>query len=169
MAGIRTHERLPQADRGRQGVAGPGLEAGEVRKETAIDEIAQIVTRHGPVVVDLATGVLRRSPDAPAKRLVQDELVLSALQRRFSRPVLLQAVQVLEEEEPGGLLGVVKFGRAARLLPQDVVDGFEGGFKHGVGCRSVASVERVSRDRADRMTFPIGSIVTSSMDELEES
>jgi hypothetical protein len=38
-----------------------------------------------------------------------------------------------------------------------------------VGCRSVASVERVSRDRADRMTFPIGSIVTSSMDELEES
>jgi hypothetical protein len=38
---------------------------------------------------------------------------------------MLQIVQVLEEEGPGGLLGVVELGRAAGLFPEDVVDVFE--------------------------------------------
>ena len=45
--------------------------------------------------------------------------------------VLLQPVEVFQEQQPGGLLGVVQFGGAAGLFPEDVVDVFEGLFKHG--------------------------------------
>ena len=45
--------------------------------------------------------------------------------------VLFEAVEVFEEEEPGGLLGVVEFGGAAGFFPEDVVDVFEGLFEHG--------------------------------------
>jgi len=45
--------------------------------------------------------------------------------------VLLQAVEVFEEQQLRRLLGVIEFGRASRLSPQDVVDVFEGLFKHG--------------------------------------
>ena len=45
--------------------------------------------------------------------------------------VLLQPVEVFQEQQPGGLLGVVEFGGAAGLFPEDVVDVFEGLFKHG--------------------------------------
>jgi fumarate hydratase, class I len=45
--------------------------------------------------------------------------------------VLLQAVEVFQEQQPGGLLGVVQFGGAAGLFPEDVVDVLEGLFKHG--------------------------------------
>ena len=45
--------------------------------------------------------------------------------------VLLQPVQIFEEEEPGGLLGVIQFGRTARFFPEDVVNIFEGLFEHG--------------------------------------
>ena len=45
-------------------------------------------------------------------------------------PVLLQAVEVFQEEQPRGLLGVVEFGGAAGLFPEHVVDVFEGLFEH---------------------------------------
>ena len=47
--------------------------------------------------------------------------------------VLLQAVEVFQEQEPGGLLGVVEFGGATGFFPEDVVDIFEGLFKHERG------------------------------------
>ena len=36
--------------------------------------------------------------------------------------VLLQPVEVFQEEQPGGLLGVVELGGAAGFFPEDVVD-----------------------------------------------
>ena len=67
-----------------------------------------------------------------------------AFQRRLGGLVLLQPVEVLEKEQPGGLLGVVEFGGAAALFPEGVVDILEGLFKHsglccGRECRSLYS------------------------------
>ena len=110
--------------------AGPLLEAVQVGKELAVDEVAQVVAGHGLVVVDLAVLALGRGPVLPAVGLVEDEGVLLALQRGLIGLVLLQPVEVLEEQEPGGLLGVIQLGGAARLFPEDVVDVLEGLFKH---------------------------------------
>jgi hypothetical protein len=55
--------------------------------------------------------------------------VLLALKLGFRGLVLLQPIEVLEEEEPRSLLGVIEFGGAAGLLPENVVDIFEGLFE----------------------------------------
>jgi hypothetical protein len=47
------------------------------------------------------------------------------VQRGLSALVMFQIVKVLEEEGPGGLLGVIEFGGAAGLFPEDVIDVFE--------------------------------------------
>ena len=49
------------------------------------------------------------------------------------RSVLLQQVEVFQEEEPGGLLGIVELGGAAGLFPEDVVYVSEGLFEHELG------------------------------------
>ena len=96
-----------------------------------VDEIAEVVAGQGGVVVELAVLALGRGPGFPAVGLVEDVGVFLAVQRGFGGFVLLQAVEVFQEEEPGGLLGVVELGGAAGLFPEDVVDVFEGLFKHG--------------------------------------
>ncbi len=42
---------------------------------------------------------------------------------------MLQGVEVFQEEQPGGLLGVVELPGAPSILPEDVVDVFEGLFE----------------------------------------
>ena len=96
-----------------------------------IDEVAQVVAGQGLVVVDLAVLVLRRGPAFPAIRLVEDVGVLLPVQRGLVGLVLLQPVEVFQEQQPGGLLGVVELGGAAGLFPEDVVDVLEGLFEHG--------------------------------------
>ena len=102
----------------------------QVGEELLVDEVAEVVAGHGLVVVDLAVLVLGRGPAFPAVGLVEDEGVFLALERGFVGLVLLQPVEVFQEQQPGGLLGVVEFGGAAGLFPEDVVDVFEGLFEH---------------------------------------
>ena len=52
------------------------------------------------------------------------------LQRGFKHLVLLQRVQIFQEKEPGGLLGIVEFRGATGLFSEDIIDIFEGLFKH---------------------------------------
>ena len=93
--------------------AGPLLEPMQVGKKLAADEVSKVVTALGLVVINLAILASRCGPFAPAVWLVEDEGVLLSLQRSFIGSILLQAVQVFQEEEPRGLLGVVEFGGAA--------------------------------------------------------
>jgi len=60
----------------------------------------------------------------------EEASVLPALQRGLGGLVLLKIIQVLQEQQPGSLLGVIKLGRAARFFPKDVIDVFEGLFEH---------------------------------------
>ena len=112
--------------------AGLGLEAVQVREQLAVDEGDQVVAGHRLVVVGLAVLVLRRSPAFPLVLLFQQESVRPAFQVGHHRLVALQRVQVFEEQQPGGLLGVVQFAGAAGILVQDVVDVLEGLFEHAM-------------------------------------
>ncbi len=53
-----------------------------------------------------------------------------AFQLGLGRLVVLQGVEVLQEEQPGRLLGVVQLAGAASVLVEDVVDVLEGLLKH---------------------------------------
>ena len=66
--------------------------------------------------------------------------VFLALEFRFGGFVLLEAVEVFEEEEPGCLFGVIEFGGTAGFLPENVVDVLEGLFKH-IYCRGGCGAE----------------------------
>ena len=111
--------------------AGLELEAVQIGEQLAIDKLAQVVAGLCLVVVELAVLVLGRGPRRPAVGFVEDEGVLLALQFCLHRLVLLQPVEILEEQQPGGLLGVVELGGATGLVAQIGVDILEGLFEHG--------------------------------------
>jgi hypothetical protein len=52
--------------------------------------------------------VLRRRPGRPPVRRIQNVAVAPPLQRRHRRLLLLQAIQVFQEQQPGGLFGVIE-------------------------------------------------------------
>ena len=47
------------------------------------------------------------------------------MERGLHGLVLLEGVEVLQEQEPRGLLGVVEFARGAGVLVEDIVDVLE--------------------------------------------
>jgi hypothetical protein len=101
------------------------LEALQVGEELAVDELDQVIAGEGGVVVDpavLAPGDARRGPRLPAVWLVEDVGVLLAGEGGLGGLVVFEGVEVLQEEQPGGLLGVIEFAGAAGVLPEDVVD-----------------------------------------------
>ncbi len=111
------------------------LEAVQVREHFLIDDGEQVVAAQGGVVVDLAVFALRRCPAFPPVWLVEDVGVFLAVQLGFGGFVAFEGVEVFQEEQPGGLFGVVEFACASGVFLKDVVDVLEGLFKHGAGCR----------------------------------
>ncbi len=106
------------------------LESVQVGEKLAADEVAEVVAGQRLVVVEIAVLVLGRGPAFPAIGLVEDAGVGLACQRGLGGLYLLQIVEVFEEEKPGGLLGVVEFGGASGFAAEDVINIFEGLFKH---------------------------------------
>ena len=53
-----------------------------------------------------------------------------AVQGRFGGPVLLQGIQILQEEKPGSLLGIIELGRTAGFFAEDIVDVSKSLFEH---------------------------------------
>ena len=101
------------------------LEAVEVGKELGVDEVAE-----GGVMIQFAILARGGRPRSPAVGLVEDMGVFLPVEGGLGGFVLLEAVEVFQEQEPGGLLGVVQLGGAAGLLAEDVVNVAEGLFKH---------------------------------------
>jgi hypothetical protein len=83
-------------------------------------------------VVDLAILALGRGPAFPTVVFIEDEGVLLPVQPGLHRFLLFHLIEVFEEEEPRGLLGVIQFSRATGLFPENVVYISEGLFKHGL-------------------------------------
>ncbi len=95
-----------------------------------VDEIAEVVAGQRLVVVELAVLALWRGPRFPAIGLVENVGVFLAVKLGFVGLVLLEPVEIFQEQQPRGLLGVIELGGAPGLLPEDVVDVPEGLFKH---------------------------------------
>ena len=113
------------------GAAGSQLEAVQVGEELLVDEVLEVVAGQGGVVIELAILALGRGPGFPAVGFVEQVGVFLAVQRGLIGAVLLQPIEVFQEQQPGGLLGVIQLGGAAGLFPEDVVYVSEGLFKHG--------------------------------------
>ena len=113
------------------GAGGYQLEGLEVGEEFEVDEVAEVIAGFGAVVVDLAVVTLRGGPLLPAVGRVKDEGVGLAFEGGFVGFILFEAIEVLEEEQPRGLLRVVELAAAARLFPEHVVDVLEGLLEHG--------------------------------------
>ena len=71
--------------------------------------------------------------------------VFPAVEGGFGGFVRLKGVEVFQEEQPGGLLGVVEFAGAAGVFPEDVVDVFKGLFEQGRGGRRGGGIEVAAR------------------------
>ncbi len=117
-------------DRVRPG--GALLEARQIGEELGVDELGEVVAGEGGVVVDLAVLAFGRRPAFPAILPFEDEAVFFPFQLRLHGFVVLQRVEVFQEQEPGTLLGVIQITGAAGVLPEDVVDVFEGLFEHAL-------------------------------------
>jgi hypothetical protein len=129
--------------------AGLLLEAVEVGKELEVDELTQVTAGQGFVVVELAVFALRRGPALPAVVFVENKDVTLPLQPGFVGLVLLQCIEIFQEQEPGGLLGIVQLRRTTGFLPEHIVDVSKGLFKHMEGS------PRNSREiRAEAYPFP---------------
>ena len=103
----------------------------QIRKELPVDKVAQVIAGHRFVVVQLAVRPLGRCPRTPAIGTIEDASVLPAIQRGLGALVLLKIVEILQEQQPGGLLGVVKLGRATGFFPKDVINISESLLEHG--------------------------------------
>jgi len=106
------------------------LEAVQVGEELAVHEVAQVVPGHRLVVVKLPIRSLGSRPRFPAVRLIEDVAVLLPLQLGLHGLVLLQTIEVLQEQQPRGLLRIVQFGGTTSFLPEYVVYVFERLLKH---------------------------------------
>jgi len=53
-------------------------------------------------VIELAVFTFGRSPGFPAVRFVENVAVFLAVERRFIGAILFQAVEVFQEQQPGG-------------------------------------------------------------------
>ena len=96
------------------------------------------------MIIELAAGVLRCRPAVPAVALLENGRIGAALQDGHGGLVVFEPVEVLEEQQPGRLLGVVELGAAAGLLAQAIVDGAErllkGAGRGAAGGRGAGSV-----------------------------
>jgi hypothetical protein len=63
-------------------------------------------------------------------RFIEDEGVFLPFELGLGGAVVLEAIEVLQKQQPRGLLGVVELRGAAGLFPEDVVDVAEGLLEH---------------------------------------
>ena len=75
--------------------------------------------------------LLGAGPDFPL--IITADNALVGLARELCRRLLvfLEIIQILQKENPGGLLHIIQLAAAARVFVQDVVDVLEGLFKQG--------------------------------------
>ena len=97
----------------------------QVGEELLAYEVAEVVAGKGGVMVEFAILILGCGPGFPTIEFVEDVGVLLSLQLGFVGSVLFESFEVLQEEEPGGLLRVVQLSSAASFFEETVVNIFE--------------------------------------------
>lgn len=112
------------------GRLGTGLELPEVGEELVVDEVGEVIAGQGLVVVEFAVAAFGHGPAGPLELPVDNGRVGLAGEFGGGGAVFLQVIQVLEEEDPGGLLHIVQLASATGILVEDVVDILECLFEH---------------------------------------
>ena len=82
-------------------------------------------------MIDLAIIPLGRGPHVPAVFGIKNRLVCAALQLGLILLRGFEIVEVFQEQEPAGLLGVIELGREAFVVAHGPVDVVESVFEHG--------------------------------------
>ena len=96
-------------------------ELAEVREEFSVDKVNQIVTNKGIGHVVLSGRVTGHCPIVPAVAFGNDGFVGLVLQFCCELTGFLKVVQIFEEQNPRGLLYVIKFAGAAFVGTQAVI------------------------------------------------
>ena len=117
----------------RVGPFGSLAEAAQIGEQLAVDIVDQVRPGQRVVMVESSVLGLRRRPFRPAVRGIDDEGIGLALELRQQRAFLLEVVEILQEQNPRSLLGVIELRRAPRLLPEHVVDVLERLLEHEFG------------------------------------
>jgi hypothetical protein len=137
-------------------VGGAVAELPKVREQAEVDELDQVGVGHGCVVVELAV-LLRRGPRLPAIRCIEDRRVVPAVEDRSVLALRLEVVEVFEEEQPRGLLGVVELGREPLVVPHDAVYVVECVLEHGCPICFRAAYPRKRSGAKRKRGLPPGS------------
>ena len=103
----------------------------QVRPEAVLDELVQVVAGQRRRVVQHAI-LLRGGPCAPTVFFGENARVAAAGEDGFSFALRFERVEVLQKEQPRGLLDVVELGGAPCVLAQFVVDALEDVAAHGL-------------------------------------
>jgi hypothetical protein len=104
-------------------------EGGEVGEQLLINELDQVVTNAGGVVVELAV-FLGRGPFVPAEFAVDDRGVVLAVKFGSVAALGFKVVQVLEKQNRGGLLDIVQLVGDTPFGPEVFLDLVECVFVH---------------------------------------
>ena len=102
----------------------------EVREQLVVHEVREVVAGERLGVVRFAILGLRGGPGVPTEHLFDNPFVGFALEFGFFFALGFEVVQVLEEQDPRGLLHVIQFVAASTLFPEDVVDIVKSLLKH---------------------------------------
>ena len=81
-----------------------------------VHEVAQVVACQRVVVIKLSIPALRRGPALPRVLLVEGVAAALPVELRFVGPILLESIEILEEQKPRRLLGVVELRGATASL-----------------------------------------------------
>ena len=84
-------------------------------------EVDQVGPDKSGVVIEGTGGILGSSPGGPAILGVENGGVGLVLEGGFHGTGFFEIVQVLQEEQPGGLLDIIQFGGTSGLFPEDIV------------------------------------------------
>lgn len=92
-----------------------GVDPSENRKATKQSraEVPQVIAGQSPVVVDLAVPISWRGPAVPSVGGIENVGIFPAFESGLGALVFLKIVEIFQEKEPGGLLGIVEFGGTA--------------------------------------------------------
>ena len=108
-------------------VVGDQLEAFEIGEELFVDVVFEVFARLRELEVDLAVCTLRTRPYAPPVGRIEDILVRGTIEKGFFFLLLLVVVEVLQEEYPRDLLGVLHGSGDAVVSAEDIGDTIDGG------------------------------------------
>ena len=111
-------------------VLGIMTEVLEIRKESRIHEVDEILSDKSDMMIDLPILSLRYCPSIPLELWSDEWTVFSTREDRDITTIPFEIIKILQEEDPWGLLDIVECTPTSSIFVEDIIDIFEGLFEH---------------------------------------